>query len=61
MVGAFAGIAILINVLLMQSGSHPAPMFKNVPVAVKPVAVTDSIPAAVPRRVQLSHHSADIR
>jgi peptidoglycan hydrolase-like protein with peptidoglycan-binding domain len=49
MVGAFATIAILINVLLMQSGSHPAPMFKNAPVAVKPVAVTDSIPAAVPR------------
>jgi hypothetical protein len=24
-----AAIAILINVLFMQSGSHPAPMFKN--------------------------------
>jgi peptidoglycan hydrolase-like protein with peptidoglycan-binding domain len=49
MVGAVATIAILINVLLMQSGSHPAPMFKNAPVTVKPVAVTDSIPATVPR------------
>jgi peptidoglycan hydrolase-like protein with peptidoglycan-binding domain len=49
LVGGFAAIAILINVLFMQSGSHPAPMFKNAPVAVKPVAVTDSIPAAVPR------------
>jgi peptidoglycan hydrolase-like protein with peptidoglycan-binding domain len=35
-IGAFATIAILINVLLMQKGSHPAPMFKNAAAAVKP-------------------------
>ena len=47
-VGAFAIIAILINVLLMQKGSHPAPMFKNAPAAVKP-AVTASAPATASR------------
>jgi peptidoglycan hydrolase-like protein with peptidoglycan-binding domain len=47
-IGAFATIAILINVLLMQKGSHPAPMFKNAPVAAKPAA-TAGIPAAAPR------------
>src|SRR5262249_62402229 len=43
----FATLAILINVLFMQSGSHPAPMFRNAPLPVKPVA-TESVPA-VPR------------
>src|SRR5215468_542775 len=48
----FASLAILINVLFMQSGSHPAPMFKNAPLPVKPVA-TESIPAAPrPRPVE---------
>ena len=49
MVGAFATIAILINMLFMQSGSHPAPMFKNAAVAVKPAVAADSPPAVVPR------------
>jgi len=44
-VGAFAVIAILVNVLFMQSGSHPAPMFKNAPMAGKPAVVTNGIPA----------------
>jgi len=48
----FASLTILINVLFMQSGSHPAPMFKNAPLPVKPVA-TESIPAAPrPRPVE---------
>ncbi len=38
MVGALGTIAILINVLFMQSGSHPAPMFKGAPVATTPAA-----------------------
>jgi peptidoglycan hydrolase-like protein with peptidoglycan-binding domain len=46
--GTCATVAILINVLFMQSGSHPAPMFKGAPVPVKP-AVTESIPAVTPR------------
>jgi peptidoglycan hydrolase-like protein with peptidoglycan-binding domain len=38
--------AILINVLFMQSGSHPAPMFKSTSPVVKP-AVAASAPAAL--------------
>ena len=49
MVGALATIAILVNVLFMQSGSHPAPMFKGALVPVKPAVLAQSIPAAVPR------------
>ena len=49
MVGAFATVAILINVLFMQSGSHPSPMFKGAPVPLKPVVATQSMPAAVAR------------
>src|SRR5262245_48964163 len=52
-IGALATIAILINVLFMQKGSHPAPMFKNVPAAAKP-AVAASAPAQAlrPRPVE---------
>ena len=39
-IGAFATIAILSNVLFMQSGSHPAPMFKDAFVPPKPVNET---------------------
>jgi peptidoglycan hydrolase-like protein with peptidoglycan-binding domain len=49
MVGAFATLAILINVLFMQAGSHPAPMFKSAFVPVKPAPVAASIPPAAPR------------
>lgn len=58
-VGALATIAILLNVLFMQSGSHPAPMFRDAfvppesakaaPVRTKPVEVVTSAPAVVPR------------
>jgi peptidoglycan hydrolase-like protein with peptidoglycan-binding domain len=47
MVGAFATIAILFNVLFGQSGSHPAPIFDKSP--VKKIAVTSSVPPLVPR------------
>jgi peptidoglycan hydrolase-like protein with peptidoglycan-binding domain len=47
MLGAFATVAILVNVLFMQSGSHPAPIFNKA--AAKQVAVTNSLPALVPR------------
>jgi peptidoglycan hydrolase-like protein with peptidoglycan-binding domain len=49
MLGAFVTVAILINVLFLQSGSHPAPMFKGALAPMKPVVVTDSTPATVPR------------
>ncbi|MEA2955090.1 MAG: hypothetical protein QOJ58_587, partial [Alphaproteobacteria bacterium] len=45
-IGAFATIAILSNVLFMQSGSHPAPMFKDAFVPAKPVK--DALVAAKP-------------
>jgi peptidoglycan hydrolase-like protein with peptidoglycan-binding domain len=60
-VGAFAIVAILINVLFMQSRSHPAPIFKAADAAIKtsgldtkPAAVTpirrvDSIPTPTPK------------
>jgi peptidoglycan hydrolase-like protein with peptidoglycan-binding domain len=48
-VGAVATIAILVNVLFMQSGTHPAPMFKGAPAAVKPAVTTQTVPAAAPR------------
>jgi peptidoglycan hydrolase-like protein with peptidoglycan-binding domain len=59
-VGAFATLAIMINVLFMQSGAHPAPMFKSADVAsttaAGPVAKPDVKPAALPpmRRVETS-------
>jgi peptidoglycan hydrolase-like protein with peptidoglycan-binding domain len=43
--GTVAAVAILINVLFMQSGTHPAPMFKGAAVPVK-AAATDSVSAA---------------
>jgi len=49
MVGAFATLAILINVLFMQAGSHPAPMFKSAFVPVKPAPVAATTPPAPPR------------
>ncbi len=52
-IGALATIAILVNVLLLQAGPHPAPMFKGKPAHAKPVAVRESaLPpttATVPR------------
>ena len=45
-VGAFAMAAILINVLFMQSGPHPAPMFKSAAAALKTPG-PDTKPAGV--------------
>src|SRR5262245_11589928 len=47
--GAFVAIAIVVNVLFLQSGSHPAPMFRGAAAQVKPVVVADAAPAVVPR------------
>jgi peptidoglycan hydrolase-like protein with peptidoglycan-binding domain len=60
-VGAVATLAIVINVVFMQSGSHPAPIFKGDPAAAKPAAAQAATgvvpkladapvaPAAIPR------------
>jgi peptidoglycan hydrolase-like protein with peptidoglycan-binding domain len=50
-IGACAVLAILLNTLLMQSGSHPAPMFKAAPVPVKPVAMHEA-PAVTASRAR---------
>lgn len=46
-VGAFATLAIVINALFMQSGTHPAPMFKEAVVAPK-AANENTSPAPAP-------------
>ena len=43
--GVFVTLAILINVLFLQSGSHPAPMFKG----AVPAAHKDTTAASLPR------------
>jgi peptidoglycan hydrolase-like protein with peptidoglycan-binding domain len=60
-VGAVATLAIVINVVFMQSGSHPAPIFKGSLAAAKPAAPpaatgvvpklahAPAAPAAIPR------------
>ena len=40
--GVFVTLAILINVLFLQSGSHPAPMFKGARGPVKTAVATES-------------------
>jgi len=47
-VGALLTITVLVNVLFMQSGLHPAPMFKSASLQTKSTA-THSTSAAVPR------------
>ena len=49
LVGAAVTVAILVNVLFLQSGSHPAPMFKDALVPAKAVVAADGAPAAVSR------------
>jgi peptidoglycan hydrolase-like protein with peptidoglycan-binding domain len=41
-------VAILVNTLWMQSGPHPAPMFKPKPVAAKPLTAAEAEIAAPP-------------
>ena len=47
--GACVAIAIAVNVLFLQSGSHPAPMFRGAAARVRPAVAADAAPAAVPR------------
>jgi Putative peptidoglycan binding domain len=48
-VGALLTITVLVNVLFMQSGLHPAPMFKGALLQTKSTTATHSTSAAVPR------------
>jgi peptidoglycan hydrolase-like protein with peptidoglycan-binding domain len=45
--GVFVTLAILVNVLFLQSGSHPAPMFKGARGPMKTVVATET--TSVPR------------
>jgi peptidoglycan hydrolase-like protein with peptidoglycan-binding domain len=45
--GALLTMTVLINVLFMQSGSHPAPMFKSTSAQMKAAMATDS--TSIPR------------
>jgi hypothetical protein len=47
--GSLLTITVLVNALFMQSGAHPAPMFKGAPLQTKPVIVTHTTSTAVPR------------
>jgi len=47
--GALLTITVLVNALFMQSGSHPAPIFKGTSLQTKPLIVTHTTTAAVPR------------
>jgi peptidoglycan hydrolase-like protein with peptidoglycan-binding domain len=49
MLATFAAGAILINMVFMQSGSHPAPMFKTAVAAAKSAAANGGTTAALPR------------
>jgi peptidoglycan hydrolase-like protein with peptidoglycan-binding domain len=46
---AFIAMAILVNVLFLQSGSHPAPMFKSASLQMRAGLATGSTSTAVPR------------
>jgi len=50
--GALLTMTVLINVLFMQSGSHPAPMFKSASAQMKPAMATDSTSVPRPRPIE---------
>ena len=52
--GVFVTLAILINVLFLQSGSHPAPMFKGARGPVKTAVATESTSVLRPRPLEPS-------
>jgi Putative peptidoglycan binding domain len=49
MVGALGSIAILVNALFLQSGPHPAPLFKAALSSVAASEATNTVAVAVPR------------
>jgi peptidoglycan hydrolase-like protein with peptidoglycan-binding domain len=48
-VGALASVAILVNALFLQSGPHPAPLFKAPVSTVAAAEATNTVVVAVPR------------
>jgi peptidoglycan hydrolase-like protein with peptidoglycan-binding domain len=49
MIGAGGAVAVLVNALFLQTGPHPAPLFKASLMSVAPTETTSSVPVAVPR------------
>jgi len=50
--GVLLTMTILINMLFLQSGSHPAPMFKGAPAQMKPGMATESPSVPRPRPIE---------
>jgi peptidoglycan hydrolase-like protein with peptidoglycan-binding domain len=48
-VGGIGAVAILVNALFLQSGPHPAPLFKTSPAPVAVADTTNTVATAVPR------------
>jgi hypothetical protein len=48
-VGAVGSVAVLVNALFLQSGPHPAPLFKAPPAPVAAGEATNTVAVAVPR------------
>jgi peptidoglycan hydrolase-like protein with peptidoglycan-binding domain len=48
-VGVVGSVAILVNALFLQSGPHPAPLFKASILPVAASEATNTVPVAVPR------------
>jgi peptidoglycan hydrolase-like protein with peptidoglycan-binding domain len=48
-VGAVGAVAILVNALFLQSGPHPAPLFKAAPAPVAARDATSTVATAMPR------------
>lgn len=61
MLVALAAGAILVNMVFMQSGSHPAPMFKPAVAAARSVATNGGGAAALPRPRQAEPAAAPVK
>ncbi len=59
-IAAFAGIAILVNALFMQSGPHPAPIFANKPTPMTGAAAAFGQRKAADAKVDLARPRSDM-
>lgn len=57
-VASCAGLAVLINVLFLQSGSHPAPLFGSLSQTGKTAQPLDRVPVPPPRRMNADANGA---
>jgi peptidoglycan hydrolase-like protein with peptidoglycan-binding domain len=59
--GTLLTTTVLINVLFIQSGSHPAPMFKSASAQMKPAMATDSASVPRPRPIEPAGSAAAMK